>query len=144
MNQRADPGNHKQHQSAQIIEDERERNIEHAADVDPYELRRGDVHLGEDCATAGETSENGRDRDGTADIFPAARDQSDDTSRTEWQEQGEPRKQAVGGESQNRKVRMSSTCVVCRRRKSATAIASPTATSAAATVMMKKTKTCAL
>ena len=47
-------------------------------------------------------------------------------------------------DDQNFKVLMSSTCVVCRARNNATMMARPTATSAAATVIMKKTKTCAL
>jgi hypothetical protein len=46
--------------------------------------------------------------------------------------------------SQNFKLLMSSTWIVRRARKSATMIANPTATSAAATVIIKKTKTCAL
>ena len=88
MNQTSDAGNDEQHQSAQIIQDKRERNREHSANVDPGELGGRDVDFDEDRATAGKTSENSRDRDGTADILPAAREQSDDTSRTERQEQG--------------------------------------------------------
>src|SRR5689334_19350829 len=46
--------------------------------------------------------------------------------------------------AQNFSEAMSSTCVVWRARYSATITASPTETSAAATVMMKNTRTCAL
>src|ERR1700757_2882042 len=46
--------------------------------------------------------------------------------------------------AQNFKLVMSFTSVVCLARNRATRMARPTATSAAATVMMKKTNTCAL
>ena len=55
--------------------------------LDPGILRRRDVHLDEDRATAEEASGNSRDRDGTADIPPAAREHSKDCGRTERQEQ---------------------------------------------------------
>src|SRR5439155_26486133 len=86
VNQRPDAGNDEQHQSAQIIEDKRERNSEHPANIDPSELTRRDVDLAEDRATADKTSENNRDRDRACDILPAPIKQTNHPSQTDGQE----------------------------------------------------------
>ena len=51
---------------------------------------------------------------------------------------------SLDSRAQNFRLLMSLTSVVWRARKRATRMARPTATSAAATVMIKKTKTCTL
>src|SRR5438874_580127 len=98
MDQRSDSGNDEEHQSAQIIENKSDRNIEHAANVDPSELRRGDIQFHKNSATAQKTSDNGGDRNVTADLFPAPGKQRDDAGGPERQQQDKPRQQTVGGE----------------------------------------------
>src|ERR1700730_13598415 len=134
MNERSNAGNDQQHQPAEIVEKKSERHLQRPANIDPHDLWRRDVDLGEDCATTEEASENSRDRNCSADSFRSTREQRDCRGRSQRQEQHEPGQQSVGGKFQNLKVVMSSTCVVWRNRKRATTIARPTATSAAATV----------
>ena len=71
--------------------------------------------------------------------FPKKRMRAAETSGANRMIQG-----TVRGAHQNFRLFRSSTWIVCLARKSATMIARPTATSAAATVITKNTSTCPL
>src|SRR5260370_41080446 len=67
-------------------------------DLEPVEFWRRNVRFDKNCTTEKKTPENRRDRNETADIFPAAGEEGDECGRSERQQQNEPRQQSIGGE----------------------------------------------
>ena len=138
--ERRNGGHDEQHHPAEVVEDEADGDREVGAEAQPGVAEAGlPGRLGENPPAERATGEGREDREAGAERAGEFPEQHDQHRRRERGHQDNPGR---GLEAhQNFSVARSSTCVVCFERKRATMIASPTATSAAATVMMKKTKT---
>ena len=157
VNEEADAGDDEEHDERKLVEDEAEIDVE-GADGDPGMSRGFHVRQRERVDRTAARAAGSRGDDGTAKALSTSgegaerRENADGGDETPRQPGAEDSIEQEAGEGQQRNqpemerlvhsfIRsMRSTASVARARKTAMMMARPTAASAAATIMTKKTK----